>query len=89
MTFADPVSLTQEMIGLPGEPCVMVVFGAGGDLTKRKLVPALYNLSAGKLLPEKFAIVGISREALSTDEFRQAATQDIKDYSTMAVDAAN
>ncbi|HYL46771.1 MAG TPA: glucose-6-phosphate dehydrogenase [Candidatus Limnocylindrales bacterium] len=88
MSFADPTSLTQEMLGEPGEPCAMAIFGAGGDLTKRKLMPALYNLAAGKLLPEKFAIIGISREDLSTDQFRQAATQDIKDFSTMPVDAA-
>lgn len=88
MSFTDPASLTQEMLGEPGEACAMVIFGAGGDLTKRKLMPALYNLSAGKLLPEKFGIIGISREALSTDQFRQAATQDIKDFSTMPVNPA-
>ena len=39
----------------PADPCAMVIFGAGGDLTKRFVVPALYNLSRTKVLPEKFA----------------------------------
>ena len=46
--------------GRPGDPCVFVIFGATGDLTKRLLMPALYNLLANKLLPDKFAIVGVS-----------------------------
>ena len=43
------------------EPCVMVIFGASGDLTKRKLFPALYSLAYRQLLPEKFGIVGVAR----------------------------
>jgi hypothetical protein len=42
----------------PGDPCAMVIFGAAGDLTKRLLVPSLYNLHASRLLPEHFAVVG-------------------------------
>jgi glucose-6-phosphate 1-dehydrogenase len=85
----DPSTLTQEMLGQPSDPCVMVILGAGGDLTKRKLIPALYNLSKGKLLPQQFAIVGVSREQVSTDDFRAAATEDIKQYSTNGFDAAS
>jgi glucose-6-phosphate 1-dehydrogenase len=77
---------TQEKMGSPGAPCVMVIFGAGGDLTKRKLMPALYNLARGKLLPEHFAIVGVSIEPSSTDEFRERATKEIQEFSTAAVD---
>ena len=43
----------------PADPCAMVIFGAGGDLTKRLVVPALYNLSHTKVLPEKFALIGV------------------------------
>jgi glucose-6-phosphate 1-dehydrogenase len=43
----------------PADPCAMVIFGAGGDLTKRLVVPALYNLSRTKVLPEKFALIGV------------------------------
>ena len=41
------------------DPCAMVIFGAGGDLTKRLVTPALYNLSRTKVLPEKFALIGV------------------------------
>ena len=51
----------------PAPPCTMVIFGANGDLTKRLLMPALYNLSGSKLLDDKFSILGIDRNP-STDE---------------------
>ena len=47
------------------EPCAVVIFGASGDLTKRKLIPALYALAYRKLLPEEFAIVGVARSPQS------------------------
>ena len=47
----------------PADPCAMVIFGAGGDLTKRLVVPALYNLSRTKVLPEKFALIGVDLAA--------------------------
>ena len=67
----------------------MVIFGAAGDLTKRKLAPAIYNLAKEKLLPEQFAIVGVSVEPFTTDSFREQATKDIKEYSTSGVDMAS
>ena len=45
----------------------MVIFGAAGDLTRRKLVPALYNLAKDRLLPTGFAVVGVARRPLSTE----------------------
>ena len=54
----------------PGDPCIMVLFGALGDLTKRLLMPALYNLTCDGLLPEQFAIIGADRKALTADAFR-------------------
>jgi len=62
-------------------PCVMVIFGAGGDLTKRKLFPALMNLAAAKLLPEAFAIIGFAINDLNTESFRAQLTSEIKDYA--------
>ena len=56
------------------DPCVVVIFGASGDLTKRKLLPALYHLEQGGLLPENFAVVGVARRPLK-DEF----TQDMRE----------
>jgi glucose-6-phosphate 1-dehydrogenase len=47
------------------EPCIVVIFGASGDLTKRKLLPALYHLDQAGLLPEDFAVVGVARRDLS------------------------
>ena len=48
------------------DPCVMVIFGATGDLTKRKLFPALYNLAKDKFLPDNFAIIGVGRQEMAT-----------------------
>ena len=52
------------------EPCTVVIFGASGDLTKRKLVPALYTLQAERLLPPTFSIVGFARKASTDEQFR-------------------
>ncbi|NNG46526.1 MAG: hypothetical protein HKM86_05340, partial [Deltaproteobacteria bacterium] len=51
-------------------PCLLVIFGASGDLTKRKLVPALFGLFQEGLLPEGFAVLGVSRTPFSDDAFR-------------------
>ena len=59
----------------PAGPCVMIVFGAAGDLTKRKLVPALSNLAKDNLLPANFAVIGVSFDDLSPDAFREQITQ--------------
>ena len=70
----------------PGDPCIMVIFGASGDLTKRKLIPALYNLAKENLLPSNFALVGFARNEFSTEEFRKILNEDIKLYATSDVD---
>ena len=68
-------------------PCVMVIFGAAGDLTKRKLIPALYNLKNTKLLADKFAVLGIARAEMSDEEFRSRMRDDMKEFATDKVDA--
>jgi glucose-6-phosphate 1-dehydrogenase len=55
------------------EPCIMVIFGATGDLTSRKLLPALYNLALEHPLPPQFTVVGMARRPLSHDDFRKMA----------------
>ncbi len=80
MDLTDPTELAQEERGQPAEACAMVIFGAGGDLTKRKLFPALYNLAKSKLLPQSFAIIGASREEYSTEQFRQKTTAEMKEF---------
>ena len=56
----------------PPGPCAMVIFGAGGDLTKRLLFPALYNLASTRLIPEKFAIVGVDIADRTVDDWRNS-----------------
>lgn len=68
----------------PAAPCVMVIFGAAGDLTSRKLMSALYRLFRQGLLPEGFAVVGVARRDWSDDAFRATmrnALQAVGDFS--------
>jgi glucose-6-phosphate 1-dehydrogenase len=64
----------------PADPCAMVIFGATGDLTKRLLAPALYNLSRAGLLPEDFALIGVARAQETTESWREALFKALKDY---------
>jgi glucose-6-phosphate 1-dehydrogenase len=64
----------------------MVIFGASGDLTKRKLIPALYNLAKQDLLSKEFAVVGIARRGMCHEDFREKITQDINQFATRPVD---
>ena len=63
------------------DPCVMVIFGATGDLTKRKLFPALYNLAREKFLHPNFAIVGVGRQEMETEEFRSQMHENLKEFA--------
>src|SRR5262245_7543839 len=72
--------------GRSADPCVMVICGAGGDLTKRKLLPALCNLAKAGLLSKQFAIVGFSRGARSDEDFRKQMTAEIKEFATSPVE---
>jgi glucose-6-phosphate 1-dehydrogenase len=62
-------------------PTVVVIFGASGDLTARKLIPAIYNLAADNLLPSDFFLVGYGRTPVPDDEFRKIATESITEFS--------
>ena len=62
-------------------PTVVVIFGASGDLTARKLIPAVYNLAADNLLPPDFFLVGYGRTPMPDDAFRQVAVDAIKEFS--------
>src|SRR4051794_12694001 len=74
--------------GGPAGPSCFVIFGATGDLTKRLLVPALYNLAASNLLPENFAIVGMVRQPMTDDGFREMLQAGLHDFATRPVDQA-
>ncbi|HXG64676.1 MAG TPA: glucose-6-phosphate dehydrogenase, partial [Blastocatellia bacterium] len=63
------------------DPCTVIIFGASGDLTKRKLVPALYRLTQERLLPAELAIVGFSRSKMSHDEFRNKMKDAVATFS--------
>src|SRR5262249_45008445 len=72
--------------GQQASPCVMVIFGASGDLTKRKLIPALCNLANGRLLSQQFAVVGFSYDSITTEAFRTQLSKDIKEFASEPVD---
>src|SRR5205814_8571474 len=67
-------------------PCVLVIFGAAGDLTKRKLIPALYNLKHSNLLSDNFAVVGVARAEMNDDEFRRRLRDDMNQFATEKID---
>jgi glucose-6-phosphate 1-dehydrogenase len=68
------------------EPAAIVIFGASGDLTKRKLIPSLCNLAAYGLLSPNTAIVGVARRELSLEDFRAQLTEAIKQFGTQKID---
>src|SRR6185312_14874354 len=63
------------------DPCILVIFGASGDLNAKKLMPALYSLAYRRLLPENFGIIGAARSEESDDEFRERMQQAVKDHA--------
>ena len=75
----QPTAATPR-VGKQGDPCVMVIFGAAGDLTARLLIPALYNLARADLLSKDFAVLGVARKQMSDEEFRKQILEDVKEY---------
>lgn len=80
--MSNPNPLRQGLVDerLP-EPCSVVIFGASGDLTKRKLIPALYTLAAERLLPASVAIVGFARKATTDEAFRAEMKEACDKYA--------
>src|SRR5579872_7065926 len=72
--------------GQQAEPCVMTIFGASGDLTKRKLIPALCNLAAAKLMPHDFALIGFASGDLTTESWRAQLTSEIGSFVSEPID---
>ncbi|MEK7800387.1 MAG: hypothetical protein AAB314_01700, partial [Nitrospirota bacterium] len=60
---------TQEPLP-PVEPCTLVIFGGSGDLARRRLIPAVYNLLLDGLLPSNYVVIGLGRTPMSDEEFR-------------------
>jgi glucose-6-phosphate 1-dehydrogenase len=74
VTAATQSDQQQISVGKAAGRCVLALFGASGDLTKRKLVPALFNLAKATLLPANFAILGVAFDQLSEEQFRDQVT---------------
>jgi glucose-6-phosphate 1-dehydrogenase len=74
--FQDPVRFERRV-----RPCALVIFGANGDLTRRKLIPALYRLAYDRRLPQGFAIVGNSRTPMADEQYRQKMKDAVKEFS--------
>src|SRR5262249_1097492 len=68
------------------DPCSFVIFGVTGDLTHRLVIPALYNLAAGDLLPEKFCLVGVARKGISTEALLGDLMKGLRKFATGPVD---
>ncbi len=73
--FNDPLRFEKR-----APPCAVVIFGANGDLTKRKLLPALYRLAYERRIPPSFAVIGNSRTAMSDDQFREKMRESVEKF---------
>ena len=81
-TITDDNPLREGMrMQKTAEPCVVIIFGASGDLTKRKLVPALYRLVQERLVPAEFAIVGMARSEMTDQAFRDKMKTAVAQFS--------
>jgi glucose-6-phosphate 1-dehydrogenase len=83
---AEQPTATVPRVGKQGDPCVMVIFGAAGDLTGRLLLPALYNLARANLLSKEFAVLGVARTQMTDEVFRQSIRDDVKQYCGDCID---
>jgi glucose-6-phosphate 1-dehydrogenase len=73
--------LTEGLERLPVRPTTLVIFGATGDLSKRKLLPAIYNLAHEGALPDRFFLIGCSRSDMPHGDFRELAVDAINEFS--------
>jgi glucose-6-phosphate 1-dehydrogenase len=85
ITTVSPDSAS-TFVGKTAGPCVFVLFGAAGDLTKRKLVPALFNLVRAKLLPDSFAVMGVSVDELDNESFRKQVSEFLPTNDATSLD---
>ena len=80
--------MTRQLHQKKPDPCSFVIFGVTGDLAHRLVIPALYNLAATDLLPDKFCVVGVARKAMSNDELRDSLMKGLRQFATRPVDDA-
>src|SRR5271155_2066690 len=79
-SVAEAVEPAKKRSISPADPCTIVIFGASGDLSRRKLVPALYSLAAQNCLARRFAIIGFARSASTDEAFQQTAVESVKKF---------
>ena len=82
--IVELIECPQRREPTPPGPCAMVVFGASGDLTARLLIPALYNLSRTRLIPENFALIGVARSDATSESWRDYLYDKLKSYAGKA-----
>jgi glucose-6-phosphate 1-dehydrogenase len=87
MAVVEENPLVEGLERAPVHPTTTVIFGATGDLSKRKLLPALYNLAHEGALPERFNLIGVSRGEMSDESFREVARESIESFSRTEPDA--
>jgi glucose-6-phosphate 1-dehydrogenase len=85
-TVQEENRLVEGLERLPVHPTTLVIFGGTGDLAKRKLLPAIYNLAHEGALPERFNLIGSSRGEMTDDEFRELARESIRSFSRREAD---
>src|ERR1700755_2621948 len=68
------------------DPCSFVIFGVTGDLAHRLVIPALYNLMAGNLLPDNFCVVGIARKGMTSAQLIESLKEGLHQYSARKID---
>ncbi len=80
-TVATAVAPMKKSSRTAADPCTIVIFGASGDLSRRKLIPALYSLAAQNCLARRFAIIGFARTPMTDDAFQKSAVDSIKQFA--------
>ena len=82
--MSTPLTNTTKRLvhGDKAPPCNLVIMGAGGDLTRRLLMPALYNLVRTGLLPDQFSLIGVDRQDLTDEGFRDRLDQAVRSFAS-------
>src|SRR5580658_6915311 len=80
-SVAEAVEPDKKSSISPADPCTITIFGASGDLSRRKLVPALYSLAAQNCLARRFAIIGFARTQMTDEAFQQSAVDSVKKFA--------
>src|ERR1700681_2094334 len=79
-SVAEAVEPEKKSSITPADPCTIVIFGASGDLSRRKLIPALYSLAAQNCLARRFAIIGFARTPMTDEAFQKLAVDSVKQF---------